>query len=79
MLGHYYYAQAMFNVGGDAWSGYCTAMFDQLQSSQNKDGSWRVGDGISPGSVYATAVWCTVRQLDNESHPSRKEVLMTRR
>jgi hypothetical protein len=67
---HYYYAQAVFNVGGDAWTGYRTAMFDHLQSSQNKDGSWPAGDGIGVGGVYATALWCTILQLDKGSHPS---------
>jgi hypothetical protein len=71
-LTHYYYAQAVFNVGGDTWSSYRTAMFDHLQSSQNKDGSWPPGDGICVGQVYATAVWCTVLQLDKKSHPSRE-------
>jgi hypothetical protein len=71
-LTHYYYAQAVYNVGGDTWSGYRTAMFDHLQSSQNKDGSWPAGDGISVGPVYSTAVWCTVLQLDKRSHPSTR-------
>jgi len=66
---HYYYAQAVYKVGGDAWSVYRTAMFDHLQSNQSKDGSWPAGDGISVGSVYAAAVWCSVLQLDKRSHP----------
>jgi hypothetical protein len=66
---HYYYAQAVFNVGGDAWESYRTAMFEQLKSSQNKDGSWPAGDGIGVGPVYATAVWCSVLQVDKRSHP----------
>ena len=65
----YYYAQALFNLGGDAWSGYRRALFDQLQSSQNKDGSWPAGNGISVGPVYSTAVCCTILQLGKRSHP----------
>jgi len=75
-LTHYYYAQAVFNLGGDAWSGYRTAMFDHLQSTQNKDGSWPAGDGISVGPVYSTAVWCTILQLEKRSHPSRSPEAM---
>jgi len=69
-LTHYYYAQAVYSSGGDAWSGYRTAMFDHLQSSQHKDGSWPSGDGTSDGPVHATAVWCTILQLDGNGHPS---------
>jgi hypothetical protein len=69
-LTHYYYAQALFNLGGDSWRGYRAAMFDQLQSRQAKDGSWPAGDGISVGQIYSTAVWCIVLQLDTQNHPS---------
>lgn len=69
-LTHHYYAQTVFNFGGKDWSDYGTAMFDQLQSSQNKDGSWPAGDGIGVGQVYSAALWCTVLQLDKRSHPS---------
>jgi Prenyltransferase and squalene oxidase repeat len=74
-LTHYYYAQAQCYLGGDTWGGYRTAMFDYLQSSQNKDGSWPASDGISVGPVYSTALWCTVLQLDKKSHPSREREL----
>jgi hypothetical protein len=74
-LTHHYYAQAVFNVNGAAWTSYRTAMFDHLQSSQNKDGSWPAGDGIGVSPVYATAVWCTILQLDNRSHPSMRRQL----
>jgi hypothetical protein len=75
-LTQYYYAQALFQVGGNGhgWSVYRTAMFDHLQSSQNKDGSWPAGDGISVGPVYATALWCTVLQLDRRTHPSMPQI-----
>jgi hypothetical protein len=79
-LTHYYYAQAVFlheeRSAGSAWKDYRTAMFDHLQSSQNKDGSWPAGDGISVGTVYSTAVWCTILQLDNRSHPSMRRQLV---
>ena len=65
-LTHYYYAQAAVHSRRRNWSSYRTAMFDHLQSSQNKDGSWPAGDGISVGPVYATALWCTVLQLGQE-------------
>ena len=78
-LTHYYYAQAVFNVAGDNWTGYRTAMFDHLQSSQNKDGSWPAGEGISVGPVYSTAVWCTILQLDKRSHPSNRPELEVRK
>jgi hypothetical protein len=68
-LTHYYFAQTMSNVGGETWTGYRTTMFDHLQSSQNKDGSWPAGDGISVGPVYSTALWCTILQLDKRNHP----------
>ncbi len=87
-LTHYYYAQAVFNLmlnpefiprsDAIAWSDYRTAMFDHLQNSQNKDGSWPSGDGISVGPVYSTAVWCTILQLDKKMHPlTRTRVLNT--
>jgi hypothetical protein len=73
-LTHYYYAQAMSQLGGEDWNKYRDAMFDHLRASQNKDGSWpaaAVGEGaISTGPVYAAALWCTILQLDKSSHPS---------
>jgi hypothetical protein len=68
-LTHYYYAQAIFRIGGANWSGYRSATFDHLKKSQIKDGSWPGGDGISVGPVYSTAVWCIVLQLDKSAHP----------
>jgi Squalene-hopene cyclase C-terminal domain/Prenyltransferase and squalene oxidase repeat len=66
---HYYYAQAVF-LNGDGWKDYRAAMFDHLLDKQNKDGSWPAGDGFGVGPIYSTAVWCTILQLDNSSHPS---------
>jgi len=71
-LTHYYFAQVVFNVGGEEWGSYRTAMFDHLQNSQNNDGSWPASDDIAAGPVYATALWCTVLHLDKGNHPSRR-------
>jgi hypothetical protein len=69
-LQHYYYAQVMFVAGGKEWGEYCTPVFEQLRTAQDKDGAWRSSKGIGVGRVYATAVWCIVLQLQNESFPS---------
>jgi hypothetical protein len=71
-LANFYYAQALAQVGEDSWTAYRTATFDHLQSSQNKDGSWPGSDGLGVGPIYATALWCTVLQLDTGNHPSRR-------
>jgi hypothetical protein len=81
---HYYYAQAIFNAmlnsnneTAVAWSDYRAALFDHLKSSQANDGSWpaplKSQMGISVGPVYATAVWCTILQLDTRRHPLTRE------
>jgi hypothetical protein len=69
-LAHYYFAQALFSHGGDAWLTYRTATFDHLQASQHTDGSWPASNGISAGAVYSTSLWCTVLQLARNRHPS---------
>jgi len=81
---HYYYAQSIYILGDDGWeklfgktapaeritwSAYRAAMFDQLQRSQNSDGSWTGGGGFSVGPVYSTAVYCTIMQLDKGTLP----------
>jgi hypothetical protein len=71
-LAHYFYAQILYLLGEDTWNTYRNAMFDHVQSSQNKDGSWPAGVGLSVGSVYSTAVWCTILQLDGNQHPSSR-------
>jgi hypothetical protein len=68
-LSHYYYAQALFCLSGEDWSDYRTALFDHLQKKQNADGSWPAATGLGVGPVYATALWCTLLQLDRHSHP----------
>jgi hypothetical protein len=70
-LTHYFYAQAVFDLRGETWTSYRTAMFDHLKNGQHKDGSWPAGDGLGVGTVYATAVWSIILQLDRGSHPVR--------
>lgn len=67
---HYYYAQAVFNKGSKEWQNYRSVMFDHLQSTQAKDGSWPPDAGIGVGPVYSTATWCVVLQLGRNRHPS---------
>lgn len=65
---HYFFAQAVY--WGERWESYRTALFDRLQRTQNTDGSWPAAEGISVGSIYSTAIWCTVMLLDRNSHPT---------
>ena len=58
--GHYYMAQAMYQRGGEDWSGYYPRIRAKLLSMQNADGAW-MGDGV--GSTYGTALACTILQL----------------
>lgn len=72
-LDHYYSAQAIFIGGGSNWKQY-RATFDHIQRAQDKDGAWPASVGISEGRVYATALWCTILQLDNEHYPAMVEI-----
>lgn len=74
-LMHYYYAQALYLSGGDAWTNYRAAVFDHLKKTQRQDGSFPACKGISVGPVYATAMWCTILLLDRNSHPAREVFL----
>lgn len=99
-LGHYYFAQIMYKLGDKGWgirfenepetdsltwSGYRSALFDCLQRSQNKDGSWSAPvasrEDLGVGPVYATALWCTVLELDdrNRPHPSNNVKYMKKK
>jgi squalene cyclase len=49
---NFYGSQAMFQIGGDYWAHYFTAMRNRLLTSQSSDGSWR-GD---VGTTYSTAI-----------------------
>jgi hypothetical protein len=80
-LTHYYYALSVYNHSNaryDAWISYRTTMFDHLQSTQNKDGSWQAPSGsqeaLGVGPVCTTALWCAVLQLDRQCHPSYRIV-----
>ncbi len=81
---HFYYAPSLYFIGEDGWekmfgatpkeqrltwSAYKNSMFEQLRTSQNADGSWTGGGGFSVGAVYATAVYCTIIQLDQGTLP----------
>lgn len=87
-LFHYYFAQALFNeeygqTNRDKraeiddsfnWWIYRDGLFDLLARHQNSDGSWpAANDRLGRGSVYATALWCTILQLDNNRHPASFE------
>jgi hypothetical protein len=78
---HYYYAQALFCLGDDgyakmfpdskdadrlSWKKYRESTFEHLMQSQAADGSWT---GSHVGPVFATAVYLTVVQLDNNCLP----------
>jgi hypothetical protein len=75
-LAHFYFAEALVIVKSDDWARHRTALFDALQSRQNKDGSWPAGNGLSVGPIYSTALWCVVLQLDKDSHPSIRPELV---
>ncbi len=81
---HLYYAQAVYILGDDGWekmfgatpgdqrvtwSAYRKGMFDQLFQTQNGDGSWPGGGGFSVGTVYSTAIYCIILQLDKGAVP----------
>jgi len=53
MYTNFYGSQAMFQIGGEYWVRYFTAMRDRLTGSQRADGSW---DGDSIGTTYGTAI-----------------------
>lgn len=63
--GHHYYtqlyfAQALYQRGGEDWDDYLEKFSAWLLRQQRKDGSWQ-GDGV--GTVYGTAVALIVLQL----------------
>jgi len=81
---HYYYAQSLYMLGDDGWeklfgptppeqrltwNEYRKHMFDNLQRTQSADGSWASGGGFSVGTVYSTAVYLTILQLDRGTLP----------
>jgi hypothetical protein len=67
-LAHFYFAQAEY-LQQKSWETYRGTLFDHLQKTQNKDGSWPSGK-VSIDTVYVTALWCTILQLDVNTHPT---------
>jgi len=80
----FYYSQAIYILGDDGWeklfgptpkeqritwSAYKANMFDNLVKTQNADGSWPSGGGFSVGTVYSTAVYTIMLQLDKGTLP----------
>jgi hypothetical protein len=76
---HYYYAQALYILGDKGWENlfgptpeqdrltwtkYRDSMGDRLIQIQAQDGSFPSGGGFSVGTVYSTAVYLTILQLD---------------
>ncbi|MCK5944137.1 MAG: terpene cyclase/mutase family protein [Planctomycetes bacterium] len=57
---HLYWAQALYQRGGEDWDEYYDKMSKWLLKQQRKDGSWQ-GDGV--GTVYGTAIALTILQL----------------
>ncbi len=81
---HFYFAQCVYILGDDgweklygstpanerlSWTVYRNSLFDQLQRSQNADGSWASGGGFSVGPVYSTAMYAFIMQLDKGTLP----------
>lgn len=59
---HYYYAQAMFRLGGNEWDKYYQAIGDHVIRQQSASGAWKEGH---IGPVYVTAMNATILQLEN--------------
>ena len=57
---HLYWAQAVYQRGGQDWKDYYTKMSKWLMRQQEKDASWD-GDGV--GAVYGTSIALTILQL----------------
>jgi hypothetical protein len=78
---HYYFSQAVYFLGDDGyakmfptskeserltWSKYRKESMANVKSAQNADGSWT---GSHVGPVFATAVYLSILQLDNNCLP----------
>lgn len=59
---HYYYAQAMYRVGGAEWDKYYGAISSDILRKQSANGSWKEG---FVGAIYTTAINTTILQLEN--------------
>ena len=80
----FYYSQAVYILGDDGWeklfpgsqknervtwTAYRASLFDNLVKTQNADGSWPSGGGFSVGTVYSTAIYTIIMQLDKGTLP----------
>lgn len=63
--GHYYAVQAMWHVGGEAWSRWYPAVRDDLVSRQGEDGSWSSTISVE----CATAMCLLTLELPNNLLP----------
>ena len=59
---HYYYAQALYRMGGAKWDKYFALINDEILRKQSASGSWKEGH---VGPVYTTAMNATILQLEN--------------
>ncbi len=58
----YYYAQAVYRQGDEAWGRYADKIHKLIIDQQAPDGSWNEG---YIGAVYTTSLNLTILQLDN--------------
>ena len=54
LYAHYYYGQAMINVGGKYWQKYNTMFRDSLLAAQKDDGTYKQPGGGGPINGIAT-------------------------
>jgi len=59
---HYYYAQALYRIGGEKWEKYYRVLSDEILRKQSASGAWKEGH---IGPVYTTAINATILQLEN--------------
>jgi hypothetical protein len=59
---HFYYAQALYRIGGDEWKNYYRTITQNILRKQSADGSWKEGH---VGPVYTTALNSTILLLEN--------------
>jgi len=59
--GHYYATQALYEVGGPAWSSYYPRLRDEIVGAQGPDGSFPCRAG--PGPAFSTAVGAIILSL----------------
>lgn len=67
----FYCSQAMFQLGGDYWSGFYPKLVSMLLDSQRQDGSWptEVGRGNVFGRAYSTALAVLALNVPNQLLP----------